>query len=267
MNGSQTLQKIFYTSKGFLKQQSPTILTCIGAVGVVGTSVLTAKATVKATKLLEKAEDEKGEFLTKKEKIKIAGPSYIPAALLGASTISCMFGADFLNKRKQAALVGAYTVLDRSYKEYKEKITELYGEETDAKIKDSIAKDKYESVKYKIKKPIEEQNNADVLLFFDEYSNRYFWRTMDDVKNAQYHLNRNFVLRGYADLNEFYSFLGLEPTAYGAEVGWSMEAGGAFYGYTWVDFYIDRHEPDTINEPAFYTIRMPFGPTADYLDY
>ena len=59
----------------------------------------------------------------------------------------------------------------------------------------------------------------------------------------------------------------MEPTAYGAEVGWSMGAGGAFYGYSWVDFYIERHKSKDPNKPSYYTINMSFGSTADYMDY
>ena len=36
----------------FLKKASPTILTCIGAAGVVATAVMAAKATPKALKLI-----------------------------------------------------------------------------------------------------------------------------------------------------------------------------------------------------------------------
>ncbi len=43
----------------FLKKNAGTILTCIGAVGVVATAVMSAKATPKAIELLEKAEAEK----------------------------------------------------------------------------------------------------------------------------------------------------------------------------------------------------------------
>ena len=46
-----------------------------------------------------------------------------------------------------------------------------------------------------------------------------------------------------------------------------MEAGGAFYGYSWVDFYIERHKSKDPNKPSYYTINMSFGSTADYMDY
>ena len=85
------------SSKLFLKRNSSTILTCIGAAGVIATSVLAVKATPKAMALLEQSEEEKGEKLTNMEKVQVAGPAYIPAAIVGASTIACIFGANVLS--------------------------------------------------------------------------------------------------------------------------------------------------------------------------
>lgn len=110
MKDSRTLQKLSLKSRGFLRNNSATILTTVGAIGVVGTAVLTAKATTKANDILEEATIEKGEKLTVKEKIVVAGPSYIPAILMGTVTVSCIFAANVLNKRHQAALVSAYTM-------------------------------------------------------------------------------------------------------------------------------------------------------------
>lgn len=47
--------------------------------------------------------------------------------------------------------------------------------------------------------------------------------------DAEYHLNRKFVLRGYASLNEFYMFLGLPQTNLGEVLGWTCT-----YGYSWI---------------------------------
>ena len=58
---------------------------------------------------------EKQEELTKIEKVKIAGPVYIPSILIGAGTVACIFGANVLNKRHQAALVSAYTLAESSF--------------------------------------------------------------------------------------------------------------------------------------------------------
>lgn len=180
--------------------------------------MLTAKAATKASHILEEAKAYKGEDLTVLGTVNAALPAYLPAILSGAATITCIFGANALNKQKQASLVSAYGLLDQSYKECKKKVEELYGEGADDKVRHEIAKEKYTG---KEKRP----TSDDAVLFFDEYSNRYFWSTLQDVKDAEYHFNRNFALRTYAELNELYEFLGLEPTAFGAENGWAMEAG------------------------------------------
>ena len=116
------------SSKLFLRRNSPTILTFLGAAGVVATSIAAAKATPKAMALLEKTKEEKGEELTKLEMVKVAGPAYIPAVAIGASTIACIFGANALNKKTQASIMSAYALLNTSYKQYKSKVKELYGE-------------------------------------------------------------------------------------------------------------------------------------------
>ena len=85
------------SSKVFFKKNSATILTCLGGVGVIATSIMAVKATPKALKIIEKAEEEKGEELTKTEIVKAAGVVYIPTVLTGVSTIACIFGANVLN--------------------------------------------------------------------------------------------------------------------------------------------------------------------------
>jgi len=138
------MNKLVHQSTRFIKRDASTILTCVGGAGVVATSVMAVKATPKALMLLEAAKQEKGEELTTLETFKVAGPVYIPSVVMGVTTLACIFGANMLNKRQQASLMSAYALLDNSYKDYKKKVTELYGEQVDTKIKTEVAKDKYE---------------------------------------------------------------------------------------------------------------------------
>lgn len=62
-------------NKQFWHRNASTVLTCLGGARVVVTSVMAVKATPKALKKIETAEQEKGEQLSKWEKVKIAGPS------------------------------------------------------------------------------------------------------------------------------------------------------------------------------------------------
>jgi hypothetical protein len=151
----------------------------------------------------------------------VAGPVYIPALAIGVSTISCIFGANVLNKRNQASLVSAYAMLSESYKQYREAAKSLYGEDADSKIIAEVAKKKYISTNgCYIHDP---DSTSEELLFYDSFSQRYFTSTMSSVINAQYHVNRNFALRGWSDLNELYDFLGLEEHRGGYLIGWSAD--------------------------------------------
>lgn len=251
------MSKLMHRSKLFLHRNASTILTCIGGIGVIATSALAVKATPKALRTLEDAKEKKGEELTKFEVVRTAGPAYIPAVITGAATIACIFGANTLNKRQQAALASAYAVLDSSYKEYKDKIKELYGEDADGRVKEKIAKDKYEDLDIQVE--------DDKQLFFDVLSGRYFESTMKDVISAQYYVNRTMALRDYVYLNEYYDHLGLEPVDYGYELGWSTGACLACYWQEWVDFVNQK----TVLEDGLecYLVNMLHEPIMNFADF
>ena len=82
--------------------------------------------------------------------------------------------------------MSAYALLDNSYKEYKRKITELYGDAADFEVKSEIAKDNYEEdTVINSSDDIENQQ-----LFYDMYSKRYFTTTNETVLSAEYAINK-----------------------------------------------------------------------------
>lgn len=255
-------------TKLFWKRHASTILTVAGGVGVILTTVTAIKATPKALESLEEAKEQKGEDLTNVEKFKIAGPKYVPTILIGTGTIACIFGANILNKRHQAALVGAYTLVDSSFKEYKQKLKELYGEETHNNVVDAIAVEKVDrdwnvSGSYfgQSCDLTAEEACGDPVLFYEENSGRYFESTIEQVLSAQYHLNRNYALRGYVYLNEYYEFLGLESTDYGSVMGWAPTDEGEY----WIEF---NSRKTVLNDGLEVIIlETPFEPTYEPWDY
>lgn len=251
------MTKMHGKARVFLSRASPMILSTIAACGVITTAVVAAKDTPKAIKLLEKAQKEKEDDLTKTEKMRIILPAYFPTIMIVGGTIGCIFGAHALNKKQQASIMSAYALLDNSFREYRKKVAERYGDGEDLSIRSEIVKEKRESLV---------RNNSSEVMFFEEYSNRFFWRTMEEVIDAEYHFNRNLALRGYAELNELYEFLGLEPTEYGSTMGWSLGA-EQDYGYSWVDFRHELHEDNDPDTPSYYYIYMPFPPHQDFMDY
>lgn len=253
-------------SQLYFKRHGSTVLTCMGGVGVIATTVMAVKATPKAITLLEKAKEEKGKELTNLDKVKIAGSIYIPAIAMGVGTITCIFGANVLSKRNQAALVSAYAMLDSSYKDYRRKLKELYGQEAHEEIVNAIAIEKsketgasgsYFGMSCDI---TSDEACGEPVLFYDEYGNRYFESTIENVINAEYHLNRNYILRGYTWLNEFYEFLGIDTIEQGDVLGWEPTDEGEY----WIEF---NHRKTVLDDGLeCYILEMPFEPTCDYLE-
>ena len=219
---------MLHRTKKFMNRNSATILTYVGGVGVIATSVMAVKATPKAIQLIENAKTEKGEDLTKFEIVKTAGPVYIPAIIAGVGTLACIFGANKLNKRQQASLISAYALVDNSYKDYKKKVGELYGDEAKQKVTEELAKDKYKEVDI----PVDDKK----ILFYDDFSKRYFESTIEKVQTAEYNINRDLIMCGQVNVNDFYYYLGLDPIEGGDDLGWDSERNFEDSWQTWLDF-------------------------------
>lgn len=206
-------------------QRLQTILTLASAVGVIATSITAVKVTPKAIKLLKEEEEQRGEPLTNVDKILTVGSLYIPPIILGVSTIMCILGANALNKKSQATLLAGYELTKNSFKEYRDTLIELKGEEVDREIRDNIMRTHSEI-------HITDLNQPDQKIkFVESYSGQEFFAYEREVMDAEYHLNRNFCLRGYATINEFAEFLGIKPISSDDRIMWAV--GDEFY---WIDF-------------------------------
>ena len=229
-----------------------------------GESVTKDKALRKIRADSKTNHDGDPEAYSKLEAVKSAWVCYIPAAISGTATIFCIFGANVLSKRQQAALTSAYALLNDSYNNYKDKLKELYGEEAHQKIVDAIAAEKAKDVYItstglvrNSSLDFDEHDPNDERLFYDAYSNRYFESSINRVIQAEYHLNRDFVISGYLPANHFYQLLGLEPLEGGDTVGWSIDT-----GIYWIDF---NHSKVTLDdELEVLVIDMDWVPDAGW---
>lgn len=227
------------------------VLTALSGVAFIGTCVLVAKATPPALERIQKAEEEKGEELTKMEKVKAAAPAYIPSAILGASAIICMAGSTALDKKHQASLSSAIALGNNYAQKYKGKVKELFGVETEKEISESID----------IQKPVDntfpyeswctmcfnesEDNPGTPMLFYEVQSGTFFEKTLEQVLLAEYHLNRNYILNGEVTLNDWYEYLGLDKTDTGDAAIWTpMDLGDE-----WIDF---NHKKKTTSDGRVY---------------
>ena len=195
----------------FLKAHSPTILTVIGSTGVVITAVLAVRGTPKALKLIEEAKMTKGDELTVGETVQVAWKPYIPAAISCVSTILCIVGANYLNIQKQKNLMSAYMLLDNAFKEYRNRVSERYGEEVDEEFSHDLVRNQLEEM----------EGIYTETLFFEFNSMRFFEADIHKVLQAECKAKIQFEECGHLTLNEYYSYLGIEPSPYGETIGWS----------------------------------------------
>lgn len=222
----------------FIKKNAGTILSVMGSIGVVATAITAARAAPKAIKLLDDAREEKGSKLSKMEIAQIGFKTYLPVGLVSAATITCIMSANVLSRNKQANITSAYALLDQSYKDYRRKVIEMYGEETDHKIIEAIAVDKAKEVRISASYMCDnvdlslDDSSGKPVLWYEEYSKRFFEATLEQILSAEYHLNRNYILRGCATINEMYDFFGLDQVEWGDDLGWEPMDEGEF----WIEF-------------------------------
>lgn len=236
-----------------IKKESPIILGVLGAVGVVITAVSVAKASPKAQEALDGIEDA-----PTMEKVKIVAPIYAKSAAIGGATIACIVGSAILNQQQRLAITSAYVMLDQTYKQYKDKVDELFGVGSARKVEQEITKTKLEE----LPKP----KYSDTETFYIKYRDEFFERNMLEVQDAMYQLNRMLAKNGEVSLNDLYDFLNLDRTKEGDTLGWSSyllsENWDGQNGIVWIDYEIDLITSDDGLE--CYELVLTTEPTADY---
>jgi hypothetical protein len=151
-----------------LKKYSPEILMGVGIVGIVTSTVLACKATLKAEDVIEDAEEKirkihqaremAGTYVEgdgensglvqyseedyKKDMTTVYIQTgwgftklYGPAVTLGLLSIACMLGAHGIMRKRNLALVAAYKAIEQSFSDYRKRVKDELGDEADRHFK------------------------------------------------------------------------------------------------------------------------------------
>jgi hypothetical protein len=209
------------------QKHQPEILTGIGIAGFITTTIMAVKATPKALDRMAEvkeahASDSDKKAFCKDVLLKVA-PVYIPAAIIGGLSISCVIGASSVNHKRTAALATAYTISESALKEYRGKVVETIGEKKEEAVRAAIAKDRIDSHPVVDREVIITGNGT--TRCFDPLSSRYFDSDIESIRKAVNELNRRLLLEDYISLNDFYYELGLDSTEIGDTVGWRSDRG------------------------------------------
>ena len=256
-----------------LQKHTPTILTATGVVGVVATTILASKATLK----LEPIIDEMDEALAVAKNVRVEAPEkyserdytkditrtyttavvkvgklYAPAFSLGVLSISCLISSHGIMQKRNVALAAAYKTVEEGFSAYRQRVVEEFGEEKDQEIRIQslktleVEEKDPKTGKITTTKAFDPNRVSDYARFFDESNPN--WRRADDqlnfffVKQAQTYMNNLLQARGHVFLNEAYDALGIPRTQAGAVVGWVISKDG--------DNFVDFGIYDSASEKA-----------------
>lgn len=259
--------------KGQIEKHSPEILLGVGVVGVVATTVTACKATMKLNDILDECaetrekikevaenpnyEDRYTEEDAQKDLtinyvqtgVKIV-KLYAPAVALGVFSVGCLLGSHNVMQKRNAALSAAYLTVDKSFKEYKQRVIDRVGEEVEKEIRYGIKaeeiettvqnEDGTETTVTETVKTMDPTLYSDYARFFDEASP--YWQkdpeyNMVFLKAQQQYANDLLRARGRLFLNDVYEMLGIDKTKAGQIVGWVYDEENP-NGDNFVDFGI-----------------------------
>lgn len=299
------MPSIVHKSMFQLKKHSPEILIVGGVIGTVTSAVMACKATTKLSDILEESKetidkihevasdeayaDRYSEEDAKKDMtityvqtgLKIA-KLYAPSVILGALSIGCMVASNNILRKRNIALAAAYATVDKSFKEYRGRVVERFGEAVDRELKYNIKAKKIEEMEIdpetgkekKVKKTIEVADIGEHSMyarFFDESCEG--WERNAEfnlmfLRQRQQYANDLLRARGYLFLNEVYRMLGLPETKAGQVVGWVYNEQNPV-GDNYVDFGIyninKEKNRDFVNGYE-YSILLDFNVDGDILD-
>jgi len=264
-----------------IKKYSPEILMGVGIVGMIGSAVLACKASYSKAndifvehkekmdtiaKGVEMNADDTREFTyTDQERIRdivivhlTTGAKlvelYSPAIGLGLASIGCILGAHNIMSKRIVAASAAYNIVAQSFKEYRERVIEELGDQSDLHfLTGSTIVEETETVvdeetgkksKVKVQRhEIPQLNNANFARIFEpknydsatggwsgspNFSAKKEYNFLF-LTQSQKFLNDKLNARGYLFLNEVYRQLGFSETAYGQIVGWLKRDGNGVY--------------------------------------
>ena len=270
-----------------LKKHSPEILVVAGVVGAVSSAVIACKATTKVGKITEEAKDmidsiheaEKngvtpaGETYTKEDCQKDLAITYVqtgikyaklyaPAVILGSLSVTSILASNNILRKRNVALGAAYAAIDKSYKEYRGRVIERFGEQVDKELKYNIKAKKFEEIETdpetgkqkKVKKTVmvaDPNLQSDYAVYFDNKSRNYE-TNMDYnrmfLKAQQQYANDKLQARGHVYLNEVLDDLDLPRTPAGQIVGWTKDGPDGYINFRIIE--VERETEDGRHEPA-----------------
>ena len=252
----EKMMRLFNNTKNGVQKHSPEILAGVGVVGTVASAVMACKATLKLNDVLDECKETRDKIKEVAENpryekeyspedakkdltvnyaqtaMKIA-KIYAPAVILGSASLGCLLASNDILRKRNAALSAAYMTVDKSFKEYRNRVAERFGDEIEKEIRYGIKamevettvvnEDGSETTITEQIKTMDPNLYSDYARFFDEASPN--WQNDPEynlmfLKAQQQYANDLLKAKGRLFLNEVYDMLGIDRSKAGQVVGW-----------------------------------------------
>lgn len=272
-NLKEKMVKVYNKSEMKVRKYSPEILAGVGVVGVIASTVMACKATTKLNDILAESKEQ----LDKIKEV-AADPSYeekytqedaksdttityvqtgvkivklyAPSVILCASSLGCLLASNNILRKRNAALSAAYMTVDKSFKEYRRRVAERFGDEVEKEIRYNIKAKEIVTVDEEgneVKETVKVMEGADNPTTYSDYA-RFFdescpaWQNDPEynltfLKAQQQYANDLLKAQGRLFLNDVYKMLGIDITKAGQVVGWIYDP-DCPVGDNFVDFGI-----------------------------
>ena len=282
------------------KKHCPEILVVTGVVGVVTSAVMACKETRRLGPILEahkqnadavheKYKASKDERAEKHDLTRVylnTGMGlvrlYAPSVTIGALSITGILTGNNILRKRNMALAAAYATIDASYKQYRGRMIERFGEQVDKELRFNGHQDKIEVVETdengkekKVKKEVTvvEHGASDYARYFccgeakaaepNADYNAFFLKAQEELANHMLRAN------GFLFLNDVYDMLGIDKSIAGQAVGWVYDKNADDHGDNYVDFGIQEVYRKRSEQPNDYekVFLLDFNVDGSILDH
>lgn len=251
------------------KKNSPHIFFAGGVIGIIGSTVLACRSTLKLEEVVDEANtnigtvkelhksgtvDDETDYYKSlglvyaKSAIQV-GKLYAPALVLGTASVAALTGSHVAMTRRNAALTATAGLIAKAYDDYRDRVRRELGEEHELEIYhavDSKVIAQRDGIREVVK--ISDPNRWSMYArFFDESCSA--WEKNAEinriyVQSQQNYFNHRLQAYGHVFLNEVYDAFGMERSQPGAVVGWVISDDGDNY----IDFgMFEAYNRDFVN--------------------
>lgn len=264
------IKNVLNKAKLSVVKHGPQVMIIGGVAATVVGAAMACKATLKLNDILDETRDtldkihmvenRHSEEYTEEDAVKDKTIVYVktgvklfknyalPMTVMGAGIVSILAGNKIL-KNRYAALTAAYATLDSSFKGYRERVKERFGEQVENEIRYNLQVEKHivtdeegnVTEKEVVIAPSDIDGYSPYAQFYD-VGNPNWEEDLDSrmlfLTSQQQYANDLLISRGYLYLNEVYENLGLNKTKAGQIVGWIYDPEHNDVGDNYVDFGI-----------------------------